>query len=113
MGLGIVIASADPAVFLCSGFAAASCLPEQLASRLALNPRRHRGPGQQEGELDFWHVLAAALALVFIIEGMLPFISPHRWRSMLALAEQMDDRVIRNVGLGSMLFGLLILYWVH
>jgi uncharacterized protein YjeT (DUF2065 family) len=32
---------------------------------------------------------------------------------MLALAEQMDDRVIRNVGLGSMLFGLLILYWVH
>jgi uncharacterized protein YjeT (DUF2065 family) len=63
--------------------------------------------------LDFWHVLSAALALVFIIEGVLPFISPHRWRNMLAMAEQMDDRVIRNIGLGSMLLGVLILYWVH
>ncbi len=63
--------------------------------------------------MDFWHVLSAALALVFIIEGMLPFISPRRWRNMLAMAEQMDDRVIRNIGLGSMLFGVLILYWVH
>lgn len=63
--------------------------------------------------MDFWHVLSAALALVFIIEGVLPFISPHRWRNMLAMAEQMDDRVIRNIGLGSMLLGVLILYWVH
>lgn len=63
--------------------------------------------------MDFWHVLAAALALVFIIEGMLPFISPQRWRNMLAMAEQMDDRVIRNIGLGSMLLGVLILYLVH
>ena len=63
--------------------------------------------------MDFWHVLAAAVALVFIIEGMLPFISPDRWRKLLAMADQMDDRVIRNVGLGSMLFGVLILYLVH
>ena len=63
--------------------------------------------------MDFWQVLAAAFALVFIIEGMLPFISPNRWRNMLAMVEQMDDRVIRNVGLGSMLFGLAMLYLVH
>ena len=63
--------------------------------------------------MDFWQVLAAAFALVFIIEGMLPFISPNRWRNMLAMVEQLDDRVIRNVGLGSMLFGLAILYVVH
>ena len=63
--------------------------------------------------MDFWQVLPAAIALVFIVEGMLPFISPNRWRSMLAMAEQMDDRVLRNVGLGSMLFGLLLLYLVH
>jgi uncharacterized protein YjeT (DUF2065 family) len=63
--------------------------------------------------VDFWQVLPVAVALVFIIEGMLPFISPNRWRNMLAMVDQMNDRVIRNVGLGSMLFGLILLYLVH
>ncbi len=63
--------------------------------------------------MDFWHVLPVAIALVFIIEGMLPFISPNRWRTMLVMVEQMDDRMIRNVGLGSMLFGVIILYLMH
>jgi len=63
--------------------------------------------------LDFWHVLAVAIALVFIIEGLLPFISPARWRRVLIMADQMEDRVIRNIGLGSMLFGVFLLYMVH
>lgn len=63
--------------------------------------------------MDFWQVLPVAIALVFIVEGMLPFISPNRWRAMLAMAEQMDDRMIRSVGLGCLLFGVIILYLVH
>ena len=63
--------------------------------------------------MDFWQVLPVALALVFIIEGLLPFISPRRWREMLAVAHQMDDRVIRAIGLGSMLFGVVLLYVVR
>jgi len=63
--------------------------------------------------VNFWQVLPVAIALLFIVEGMLPFISPNRWRAMLAMAAQIDDRMIRNTGLGSMLFGLLILYLVH
>jgi uncharacterized protein YjeT (DUF2065 family) len=63
--------------------------------------------------VDFWKVLPVAIALVFIIEGMLPFISPGRWRNMLVMVEQMEDRVIRNIGLGSMLFGVFLLYLVH
>ena len=63
--------------------------------------------------MDFWQVFPVALALVFIVEGMLPFISPDRWRAMLAMAEQMDERSIRLVGLGCMLFGLLLLYRFH
>lgn len=63
--------------------------------------------------MDFWQVLPVAIALVFIIEGMLPFISPNRWRAMLVVVERMDDRMIRNIGLGSMLFGVVILYLVH
>lgn len=63
--------------------------------------------------MDFWQVLAAAFALVFIIEGMFPFISPNRWRNMLATVNDIDDRVIRNIGLGSMLFGIFLLYLVN
>lgn len=63
--------------------------------------------------MDFWQVLPVALALVLIIEGAMPFISPNRWRDMLALVAQMEDRVIRNIGLGSMLLGILLLYIVN
>ncbi|MBN7795550.1 DUF2065 domain-containing protein [Parahaliea mediterranea] len=63
--------------------------------------------------MDFWQVLPVALALVLIIEGMLPFVSPRRWREMLALVGQMEDGVIRRIGLGSMLLGLLLLHWVN
>jgi uncharacterized protein YjeT (DUF2065 family) len=63
--------------------------------------------------VDFWQVLPVAIALVFIIEGRLPVVSPNRWRTMLVMVEQMDDRMIRNVGLGSMLFGVVILYLMH
>lgn len=58
-------------------------------------------------------MLAVAIALVFIIEGLLPFISPDRWRKLLIVADQMENKVIRNIGLGSMLFGVFLLYMVH
>lgn len=63
--------------------------------------------------LDFWQVLPVAIALVFIVEGLLPFLSPNRWRAMLVMAQQMDERTIRFIGLGSMLSGVVILYLVH
>ncbi|KAA1188963.1 DUF2065 domain-containing protein [Pseudohalioglobus sediminis] len=63
--------------------------------------------------LDFWQVFPAALALVLIIEGLMPFISPNHWRNMLALVAQMDDRVIRRIGFGSMMLGVILLYLVN
>ena len=63
--------------------------------------------------MEFWQVLPAALSLVFILEGVLPFLSPKRWRQMMTLVVQMDDRIIRNFGLGSMTFGLFLLYIVN
>lgn len=63
--------------------------------------------------MDFWQVLPVAIALVFIIEGLLPFISPQRWREILATALEIDDRALRGIGLGSMVFGVLVLYLVH
>lgn len=55
----------------------------------------------------------AALALVLIIEGLMPFVSPNYWRNMLAVVAQMDDRVIRRIGFGSMLLGVILLYLVN
>tara|TARA_R110002110_G_scaffold405241_1_gene624205 strand:- start:37462 stop:37653 length:192 start_codon:yes stop_codon:yes gene_type:complete len=63
--------------------------------------------------MEFWQVLPAAIALVFIIEGMMPFVSPDRWRNLLSMVSEMDDGVIRRIGLGSMLFGVFLLYVVH
>lgn len=63
--------------------------------------------------MDFWQVLPVALALVFVIEGLMPFLSPGRWREMLEVARELDDRTIRAIGLGSMLFGIALLYLVH
>ncbi len=63
--------------------------------------------------MEFWQVLPVAIALVFILEGVLPFLSPNRWRQMMRLVVQMEDRIIRNFGLGSMMFGLILLYIVN
>ncbi|WP_439101593.1 DUF2065 domain-containing protein [Congregibacter sp.] len=62
---------------------------------------------------EFWQVFPVAVALVFVMEGLLPFISPERWRSMIATVAQLDDDAIRRFGLGSMLFGVVMLYLVH
>jgi len=63
--------------------------------------------------VDFWQVLPVAIALVFILEGLLPFLSPDRWRAMLTIAQQVDGGTIRACGLGSMVIGVVILYLAH
>jgi uncharacterized protein YjeT (DUF2065 family) len=60
-----------------------------------------------------WSDLLTALALVFVIEGMLPFLNPQSLRRMLVTVAQMDDRALRVTGLVSMACGLLLLYWVR
>ena len=60
-----------------------------------------------------WKEGLIALCLVFVIEGMMPFVSPGQWRQTLLLLIQMDDRKIRLMGLISMLIGTALLYLVH
>ena len=50
---------------------------------------------------------------MLVIEGMLPFIAPGRWRRMLEAMEQVDDSTLRLVGFASMLAGTALLYLVH
>ena len=61
----------------------------------------------------YWKEILTALALVFVIEGMLPFVSPARYRRMVLEITQLSDANIRNVGLGVMLAGLLLLFVVR
>ncbi len=57
--------------------------------------------------------LLMALALVLIIEGVLPFLAPSLWRDTFRRIIQMSDGQIRFVGLSSMLLGLLLLLWAR
>ncbi len=60
-----------------------------------------------------WSDLLAALALVLVIEGMVPFLNPQSLRRMLETVAQLDDRSLRIAGLVSMLLGLVMLYIVR
>lgn len=60
-----------------------------------------------------WDNLLPALALVLVIEGMLPFLSPRSWREAMSQAAQLPDNVLRFLGLASMLVGLFLLYLVR
>lgn len=60
-----------------------------------------------------WHDLLVALALLLIIEGIVPFLNPQAMRrAMLALAE-MNDGALRFAGLTVMVVGCLLLYAVR
>ena len=54
-----------------------------------------------------------ALALVLILEGLLPFLAPNYWRDLFRKIIQMSDGQIRFVGLSSMIVGLLLLLWAR
>ena len=56
-------------------------------------------------------LLLGAFALMLVIEGLLPFISPPQWRRVFERAMKMSDGQIRFVGLGSMLAGLAMLWF--
>ena len=60
-----------------------------------------------------WSDLLAALALVLVIEGMVPFLNPQSLRRMLETVSQLDDRTLRITGLVSMLCGVVMLYKVR
>ncbi len=54
-------------------------------------------------------ILLAAFALMLVIEGVLPFISPSSWRNVFERATRMTDGQIRFLGLTSMIAGVAML----
>lgn len=57
--------------------------------------------------------LLSALALVLIIEGLMPLLSPARWREVFARVLAMSDGQIRFIGLISVVLGALGLLWLR
>ena len=53
--------------------------------------------------------LFAALALVLVLEGIMPFLAPSRYREAIRKISDLDDRILRKVGLASMIVGLVLL----
>ena len=54
-----------------------------------------------------------ALALVLVLEGLMPAINPGGWRRMFEQLLQLDDQKIRMLGLISMTAGLVLLWLIE
>jgi uncharacterized protein YjeT (DUF2065 family) len=57
--------------------------------------------------------LLGALALMLIVEGLLPFASPQTWREVFERATKLSDGQIRFIGLLSLAAGALLLAIWH
>tara|TARA_R110002096_G_scaffold280944_1_gene475104 strand:- start:296 stop:487 length:192 start_codon:yes stop_codon:yes gene_type:complete len=59
-----------------------------------------------------WEDLLAALALVLIFEGLIPFFSPRGYRNMVQQMATMPEQTLRYVGLALMILGVVFLLLV-
>ena len=60
-----------------------------------------------------WTDLLSAVALLMVLEGLLPFANPRGSRRTMAMLAQMPDDKLRIAGLVSMVAGLLLLWFVR
>ena len=59
-----------------------------------------------------WDDLLSALALMLVLEGLLPFVSPKGFRNAMQAMLEMGDSQIRSASLFAMVAGALLLYLV-
>lgn len=60
-----------------------------------------------------WTDLFAALAIVCILEGVMPFINPSGMKRLLSRIASLEERDMRIAGFISMALGLTILFLVR
>lgn len=60
-----------------------------------------------------WQVILSAVALMLVLEGMIPFLYPNKWRNLVATLAQLSDFQLRIMGLVGMLLGVLLLFLVR
>jgi hypothetical protein len=57
--------------------------------------------------------LLLAVALVLVLEGLMPLISPVRWRQVFEQVLRLSDGQIRFLGMASILSGLVLILLFH
>ena len=60
-----------------------------------------------------WGDLGAAVALMLIIEGIMPFVNPKTFRQMLEMVSKMEEPSVRTLGAVWIALGIALLYWVR
>lgn len=60
-----------------------------------------------------WQDLGAALALLLVLEGLLPFLNPDGLKRAIRVIANMDDNTLRFAGLTSMVIGVFLLTLVR
>jgi len=60
-----------------------------------------------------WGDLLAALAIVCVLEGVMPFVNPGGMRRLFLKLSAFEERELRLGGLASMVVGFVILYLVR
>ena len=61
----------------------------------------------------YWSEILTATALLLVIEGMLPFVRPSRYKQLVAQISRLSDNQLRTYGLTAMIAGLLLLFFVR
>ena len=56
--------------------------------------------------------LLLGLAMMMVVEGLVPFALPELWRETFRKLVALTDGQLRFIGLTSMISGLLLLYWI-
>jgi uncharacterized protein len=59
--------------------------------------------------LDYWLL---GLAMMLVIEGIVPFLLPDLWRETFRKLVSLSDGQLRFIGITSMLSGIILLYWI-
>ena len=60
-----------------------------------------------------WRLFGMAIGLMFVFEGIMPFLIPNRLRGVSLMVLKLNDNAIRGMGLFSMILGLVILSFIR
>jgi uncharacterized protein YjeT (DUF2065 family) len=60
-----------------------------------------------------WDDLWVAMALLLVLEGIVPFLTPRGFKQMMESVLRTEDRHLRIAGFVCMLAGVVLLYLVH
>lgn len=75
--------------------------------------RQPGNPGFFASARIMWQEIGIAFCFVLVLEGILPFLYPRRWRAAAHGLAGLKDRQLRLMGLASMLLGTGLLYLLH